>query len=168
MSKRFIVCILDIGKSDKDEVQYLQDNGFLDDELNSVLDDALDDMLTLVSLEKTTNTCIPVVLDGSDSMFDDELDAMLDDSLLDFACVVADDKKVCLSYDGQYDEQKVEARIVDDMMLSAQGKEWEFVMLNGSEVLNNNVVHGSKCGDMCEHSSDGKDAWIPLMTQVMG
>ena len=37
-------------------------------------------------------------------------------------------------------------------------------MLNGSEVLNNNVVHGSKCDDMCEHSSYGKDAWIPLMT----
>ena len=50
------------------------------------------------------------MLDGSDSVIDDELDGILDDALLDFVCVIADDKKVCLSYDDQYDELKVEKK----------------------------------------------------------
>ena len=41
---------------------------------------------------------------------------MLGDALLDFACVIADDKKVCLSYDGQVDELTVEENNVDDVM----------------------------------------------------
>ena len=74
----------------------------------------------------------------------------------------ADDNKVCLSYYGPYDEQKVEEKIVDDVTLSVQGEELEFVMLNGSEVLSNDIGHGGKCDNMCEHSSNGKDAGLLL------